>query len=360
MPGQDAESRKRGRIEKRGNALRVRVYAGDDPVTGRRVYRTETVQGTDRAAERRAQKALTRLLAEVNAQRAPTSTVALSYVLAEWLGTTELEATTRRTYVGYIDRTIVPAIGGVAADRLTARTLEMLYSELRRCRARCDGRPFIEHRSENAEHDCAEARCRAHVCRPMAASTVRQIHSIISAALSAAVRWEWIASNPASVARRPRQKAPEPKPPSASDAARLLDTAFAMDDDWGTLVWLVMTTGIRRGEVCALRWRDVDLDDETIAIRRSYTLHKGVGVEKDTKTHQMRRIALDSETVALLREHRERVQSRLSDLSAPFSDQSSCPGGAPRGRESLGAGLPARRRRFLALEAVDQSGAGAL
>ena len=40
MPGQDAESRKRGRIEKRGNALRVRVYAGDDPVTGRRVYRT--------------------------------------------------------------------------------------------------------------------------------------------------------------------------------------------------------------------------------------------------------------------------------------------------------------------------------
>jgi integrase len=84
-----------------------------------------------------------------------------------------------------------------------------------------------------------------------------------------------------------------------------------MDDDWGTLVWLVMTTGIRRGEVCALRWRDVDLDDETIAIRRSYTLHKGVGVEKDTKTHQMRRIALDSDTVALLREHRERVQSRF-------------------------------------------------
>jgi hypothetical protein len=60
MPGQDAESRKRGRIEKRGNSLRVRVYAGDDPVTGRRVYRNETVRGTDRAAEKRAQKVLTR------------------------------------------------------------------------------------------------------------------------------------------------------------------------------------------------------------------------------------------------------------------------------------------------------------
>ena len=116
-------------------------------------------------------------------------------------------------------------------------------------------------------------------------------------------------------------KTPEPDPPSASDAARLLDAAFAMDDDWGTLVWLVMTTGIRRGEVCALRWRDVDLDAETIAIRRSYILHKGIGVEKDTKTHQMRRIAIDSETVALLREHRDRVRARLADLGAVFSEQ---------------------------------------
>jgi hypothetical protein len=67
----------------------------------------------------------------VDAQRAPTSTVALSYVLAGWLRTAELEDTTRRTYVGYIDRTIVPVIGDVAADRLTARTLEKLYGELR-------------------------------------------------------------------------------------------------------------------------------------------------------------------------------------------------------------------------------------
>ncbi|MGH3565035.1 MAG: site-specific integrase [Pseudonocardia sp.] len=231
----------------------------------------------------------------------------------------ELEASTRRTYVGYIDRTIVPAIGAEPADRLSARTLEMLYGELRRCRVRCDGRPFVEHRSEDPEHDCEKSKCRPHACRPMAASTVRQIHSIISAALSAAVRWDWIAANPARVAQRPRQKVPEPDPPSAADAARLLDEAFEMDADWRMLVWLVMTTGVRRGEVCALRWRDVDLDGEMIEIRRAYNLHKGVGVEKVTKTHQMRRIALDSETVALLREHRARVQVRLSDLGVPFS-----------------------------------------
>jgi integrase len=73
--------------------------------------------------------------------------------------------------------------------------------------------------------------------------------------------------------------------------------------------------------VCALRWRHVDLDGETIEIRRAYTLHQGVGVEKNTKTHQMRGIALDSETAALLREHRTRVQARLADLGGSFSEQ---------------------------------------
>lgn len=66
--------------------------------------------------------------------------------------------------------------------------------------------------------------------------------------------------------------------------------------------------------MCPLRWRDIDLDAETIDIRRSYILHKGVGTEKDTKTHQMRRIALDSETVTLLRDHHRRVGQLLEAL----------------------------------------------
>jgi integrase len=155
----------------------------------------------------------------------------------------------------------------------------------------------------------------------MAASTVRQIHSIISAALTAAERWGWIAANLGRVAHRPRAKAPEPDPPSPADAARLVDAAFALDDDWGTLVWLAMTTGMRRGELCALRWKDVDLDAETVEIRRSYVLHRGVGVEKDTKTHQMRRIALDSETLALLRGHRDRVRARTAEVNAELTGQ---------------------------------------
>jgi integrase len=227
---------------------------------------------------------MTRLQADVDKQRAPQTAVPLGQVLDEWLWTTEIEDTTRRTYAGYIERTIVPALGSIPVDKVSARNLETLHAELRRCRWRCDGRPSVERHRTEAEHDCADERCVAHTCRPMAASTIRQIHSIISGALALTVRWDWIAANPARVAQRPRAKAPEPSPPSPGDAARLLDAALTMDDDWGTLVWLVMTTGIRRGEVCALCWRHVDLDGEVLEIRRNYVLHKGVGVEKDTKT----------------------------------------------------------------------------
>jgi integrase len=90
-----------------------------------------------------------------------------------------------------------------------------------------------------------------------------------------------------------------------------------MDDDWGTLVWLTMTTGLRRGELCGLRFSCIDFDAELIDVRRNWVN----GKEKDTKTHQSRRIALDTETLALLREQRTRVQTRLSALGTPFTDE---------------------------------------
>src|ERR687893_1908724 len=311
--------RLQGNIEVRGDSLRIRVYAGPDPVTGKPVYLRETVRGTDEAARRTARKALNRLVAEAEKARRPSSVVSLGHVIDEWLRVAEHEDSTRETYLGYIERTIKPALGSMPVAKLSVRHLETLYAELRRCRVRCPGKPFIEHKAKG-EHNCTSAKCAPHVCKPMAASTVRQIHAVISGALSAAVRWDWLESNPARLAQRPRQKPPEPDPPSPAEAAKLVDEAFRMDVDWGTLVWLVMTTGLRRGEVCILRWSRVDLEVGEIEIRSSYRLRNGVGREKDTKTHQMRRIALDTETVGLLREHKERWRARLVELGLELTD----------------------------------------
>jgi integrase len=319
MTEAEEPSRRRGNIRQRGSSLQVRLFADKDPVTGRDVYLTASIPGTDKKARKKADDKLAEFRTRVNKQRSTQSSVKLGYAIHEWMRTSEHEDSTREGYLGYIARTIRPALGDVPITKITARMLENFYTELRHCRVRCDGRPFIEHRAAG-EHDCGTAKCAPHVCKPMAASTVHQIHSILSGTLDAAVRWDWISTNPTKAAKRPKQKPPQPDPPSPTVAAQLVEAAFDMDDDWGTLVWLVMTTGIRRGEVCALRWSRVNLDEGVVEIRSSYLLRRGVGKEKDTKTHQMRRIALDTETIVLLGEHKDRCQRRMADLGIEFTD----------------------------------------
>lgn len=82
-----------------------------------------------------------------------------------------------------------------------------------------------------------------------------------------------------------------------------------------------MVTGMRRAEVLALRWSDVDISGGMLAIRRNYVLSRGGGIEKDTKTHQMRRISLDPETVAMLAEDRARCDEQAAALGVEPSDQ---------------------------------------
>jgi integrase len=67
------------------------------------------------------------------------------------------------------------------------------------------------------------------------------------------------------------------------------------------LIWLGMTTGARRGELCALRWDRLDFGTGVLDIRTALAQVGGRLWEKDTKTHQRRRIVLDPQTVALLR-----------------------------------------------------------
>jgi integrase len=57
-----------------------------------------------------------------------------------------------------------------------------------------------------------------------------------------------------------------------------------------------MVTGVRGGELLALRWRHVDLDAAMLTVRRNYVRAAGVGHDKDTKTHQMRRLSIGMES----------------------------------------------------------------
>lgn len=303
--------RARGGIDELpSGSLRVSVYAGIDPVTKRRHYLREVVPpGPTAWAD--AEKAVRRLANQVDERQHPKTSATVNQLLDQHFELLTLERSTMDTYVRYADKHIRPFIGRAPVGSLDAGVFDSLYAELRRCRDHCDRSAHIEHRTERA-HKC-DPRCRPHVCTPLSASTIRQVHFVLSGALKRAVRWRWLATNPITEAEPPPAPRPSPRPPSAQEAARILAEAWK-DPDWGLLVWVAMVTGLRRGELCGIRWRHVDLDTGVLALERSIGQRSGQTWEKDTKTHQQRRIALDPETIELLTEYRDRCANRAGEL----------------------------------------------
>ncbi len=309
----------RGHVRKRGASYQAIVYAGIDPVTKRQRYLRETAR-----TQREAERALTRLLSQVDEQRTPNTSATVGYLLDRWLEVAQLELTTRSVYEAYIRRHVRPALGSVPLRKLSVDVLDRFYLRLaqhggrcRRCVTRVakglpplrDGERYAPKPGAEAtavhEPDCARG-------LPLAPSTVRHVHSILRRALNQAVRWDWIARNPASLASPPRAAPRDVRPPRPEEVAALINAAWERDPDFGALLWVGVTTGARRGELCALRWLHVDFEARELLIERNLVQRGGQRKEKGTKTHQARRIALDDATMAVLQEHRERCAGRAA------------------------------------------------
>jgi integrase len=303
-----------GNIEtQRSGNLRVRVYAGRDPLTGKRHVLTEVIPAGPRA-RREAEAARARLLQEVAERRSPRTNATVGELLTRYLDQFAGSTTTLDLYRTHVRNHISPCLGHLRVGRLDPETLDSFYGELRRCRSRCSGRRTIEHRVDGP-HECTE-KCRQHQCRPLAPTTIRHIHFILSGAYKRAVRWGWVGENPMTKAEPPPPPKSNPQPPTADEAARIV-TASWQDPDWGTFVWTAMTTGARRGELCGIRLSSIDLGGgrETVWLRKAIRREPGAGwVEGDLKTHQQRRIALDAQTAAVIGEHIERCRARAAAL----------------------------------------------
>ncbi len=292
----------------------MKVYSGFDPVTKRRHYLTEVVSA-GRGAEAEAERVLTRLLNEVDERRNPKTKATVEQLLDRYLDQHfDGAPSTKANYRRYAKLHVLPFIGQVKVGQLDADALDSLYAELRRCRDHCSGKRRIDHRTRG-KHSCDE-RCQPHECRPLGATTIRHIHFLLSGAFKRAVRWKWVSVSPVGQAEPPAAPAPRPSPPSAEEAARILNEAWRRDEDWGALVWTAMTTGIRRGELCALCWQHVDLEVAVLRLEQSvaYDEDQRAWFLKDTKTHQQRRIALDTETVSVLAALKDRHEQRAEQF----------------------------------------------
>ena len=116
--------------------------------------------------------------------------------------------------------------------------------------------------------------------------------------------------NPIVRATPPGVRSREIVPPTPAEVRTLLDACKDANPDLASLIYMAVTTGCRRGELCGLRCADVDMEEGTVLVARSISDADGVVEVKDTKTHQARRLALDPSTVEVLRRHRSLAVSR--------------------------------------------------
>lgn len=237
---------------------------------------SRTVHGTKRDAQR----ALAQLVSGVSAGKSTSTATTLDDLLRRWLDHIdgELSPTTLREYRRPVAKRIGPQLGSLRLSRVTAHRLDSYYASLRREEG-------------------------------LAPGSVRKIHAVLRGALGQAVRRGMIPSNPAVNASPPRTARSDVNPPQLDEAVRLLRAAGEHSIELGTMLRVLAATGARRGEVCGLRWSDIDWRARTISIERSVASICGGTMVKGTKTHSARRIAVDAGTLAVLeRLQRDREQ----------------------------------------------------
>jgi integrase len=258
--------------------------------TRKAVTRRTGPSGERWTTERDAKRALRQILAAADkGELIDPSRQPVSAYLGEWLDGLRLAPSTVASYRKNVRLHIEPYIGAVPLASLTTARIDALYRQLER-----GGR---------ADYKAGEG---------LSARTVRYVHTILSAALAAAVRSHRLARNPAATATPPsarQARAPEMHPWDAAQLAAFL--GWSAEKSQLHAAWtLLAMTGMRRGEALALRWRDVDLDAATVSVRRSAGVVrvKGEGAEiaeGGTKSGKPRVIDLDAATVAVLRAHRK-------------------------------------------------------
>lgn len=185
--------------------------------------------------------------------------------VGEWLETWEREYLngvkpfTRINYAQHIKNHIRPALGSRKLQQLSGPEIQGFYNQLLRegGKIRChdkdgnilkkDGKPVYEP-------------------VPLSAKTVKNIHGVLHKALEKAVKLGYIRTNPADSCELSRVEKKEIRPLDSEDITRFMEAV--QDHPFRALFLTTLFTGLRRGEVCGLRWDCVDLEHGTITINK--------------------------------------------------------------------------------------------
>lgn len=262
-------------IQQRGARWRVVVQGRRDELTGRRRQLSGSTS-TEREAV-----ALERTL-RLQAERGLNGRMTLAELVGEWWASgPRLAPTTLANYRSNVDVHILPMLGDRRLEEIRPRLISQ----------------FLQHL----------------VTKGLSAGTARKVRTVLSAAMSYAVAMEYVESNPVMKVPPPEQDDSAGRTaPTVTDTARILLAAEWIDPDFHTFLWVAAEEGGRRGEVLALRWRDIDFDNNQITIRAVISAGiDGVHVRNRTKTNRVRTLAISAGTAEHLLVHRHTAQERL-------------------------------------------------
>ena len=276
-----------GSIRRRGKgAWELKYDSGRDPVTGLRVTKYATIRGPKRDAQRELRR---RLEAVDNGSHADPGKLTVGDWLTKWLdlARNEVSPKTSERYAEIVEKHLVPALGALPLGKLQAVHVEAYYAKALK-EGRRDGTGGLS------------------------AQTVRHHDRVLNVAMKRARTLKLIVANPIEDVKRPKVERQEIEYLEPSDAVKLLRTAA------GTRlhapVFLALATGIRRGELLALRWSDLDLDRGNLTVAQALEQTKAGLRFKLPKTKRSRRvIALSPSVVDFLRTHKvKQARERLA------------------------------------------------
>lgn len=264
---------------------RLRVSVGT-----RRISRNfRASKSANRGGRAEAQKALREFAAEVRAgDVSKRGAVTFAALATEYLANIERQKalTSVLAYRIALEKRVIPSLGKVKLDKLTAHHLDRLYRKL------------------ETEY---------------ASTTVEFTAAVVSATLTQAVKWGWLSKN---VASNATVRAGKPKTRDAlspEDVTRLIRAAIELDEDYdmATLIFLLCLVGGRRGEACGFQWGDVDWARQQMRVERQIVPIPGGHEVVPPKGNKTRVEAIGEVGVRWLGGYLERLRERLGPTWSP-------------------------------------------
>jgi len=234
--------------------------------------------------------------------------------LEAWLASRRnIRPSVERSYRQHIETWLIPHLGHLRLERLTAAHISGMFAAIDRGNAE-----LARQRSGGRALTGIEGDVRTQP-RTVGPATQRRIFATLRAALNAAVKQRQLVFNPCQGVELAPEAPPEQQRWTPAQAAKFLEVSAA--DPLGLMLRIMVLRGLRRGEVCGLRWASADLDAGLLVADHTIIEIGGHVIEGTPKTRAgIRRVYLDDETARLLREHRKAQLAARMRAGADWQD----------------------------------------